>query len=469
MPDRGTLITFTLLVFIIALSVTLTGASGLIQTSLLEVGFLWVKAAQELSGRFWTLVTTKPDMNSICTYVIIAAALPVLYAVYVVAFRPMNRIRKLGDVGYIPEGVFSVKETANFVQKRRKIGNIPPVYPNGWFGLVESTKLKKAEAITVSAVGQNLAVFRDEHGEAHVLDAYCPHMGANLAAGGRVIGDCLECPFHAWQFRGFDGKCVKIPYTEKIPDFAKIKSWPCVEVSGWIFFWHHAEGIDPTWQVPEIPNIVNGSWAWRGRTEHHINAHIEEIPENGADVVHLSQVHGPIMLAGIDLRTMWSKWWSFASHAWTAAWEQCPEPDGHIGKMTLSHKIYLFGFNLHMLNLTVHVKQIGPGLVYLTFDSFFGEGCYLQTVTPQGPLLQKVVHHIYFTKWMLPLVPKFFLLSEALQVERDIMIWNNKQYEARPMFVKSKEDSLIAKHRRWYTQFYSENSPRIFKKEGLDF
>ena len=68
---------------------------------------------------------------------------------------------------------------------------------------------------SVCTTGLNLAVFRDERGEVHALDAYCPHMGANLAAGGRVKGDCLECPFHAWRFRGSDGKCTHIPYAEK--------------------------------------------------------------------------------------------------------------------------------------------------------------------------------------------------------------------------------------------------------------
>ena len=63
--------------------------------------------------------------------------------------------------------------------------------------------------------GLNLAVFRDENGEAHVLDAYCPHLGANIGIGGRVIGDCLQCPFHGWRFRGPDGRVTKIPYADK--------------------------------------------------------------------------------------------------------------------------------------------------------------------------------------------------------------------------------------------------------------
>jgi cholesterol 7-desaturase len=62
--------------------------------------------------------------------------------------------------------------------------------------------------------GENFAVFRGESGEAFVLDAYCPHLGVNMAVGGCVKGDTLECPFHAWRFRGDDGKCVAIPYSE---------------------------------------------------------------------------------------------------------------------------------------------------------------------------------------------------------------------------------------------------------------
>eukprot|EP00048_Salpingoeca_helianthica_P002299 m.56221 g.56221 ORF g.56221 m.56221 type:complete len:50 (+) comp12020_c3_seq1:1-150(+) len=38
------------------------------------------------------------------------------------------------------------------------------------------------------------------------------------------------------------------------------------------------------------------------------------------------------------------------------------------------------------------------------------------------------------------------------------MVWNNKMYKGKPLLVA--EDALIAQHRRWYKQFYSEHSPR---------
>lgn len=56
----------------------------------------------------------------------------------------------------------------------------------------------------------------------------------------------------------------------------------------------------------------------------------------------------------------------------------------------------------------------------------------------------------------------------CLQFERDVMIWNNKKYVSKPLLVK--EDSAIQKHRRWFSQFYSENSPRLqYQRDKLDF
>lgn len=45
-----------------------------------------------------------------------------------------------------------------------------------------------------------------------------------------------------------------------------------------------------------------------------------------------------------------------------------------------------------------------------------------------------------------------------------MLAWNNKRYKLKPLLVR--EDELILKHRRWFSQFYSEHSPRVsFKKD----
>lgn len=128
-------------------------------------------------------------------------------------------------------------------------------------------------------------------------------MGANLGVGGIVRDDCIECPFHQWSFRGSDGECSNIPYsTAPFPKAAKIKAYISREMNGFIFVWNHAEEAEP-WELPVIQEIETGDWVFHGRNEYHINCHIQEIPENGADVSHLLSVHSPSIFAGSDLRS----------------------------------------------------------------------------------------------------------------------------------------------------------------------
>lgn len=103
----------------------------------------------------------------------------------------------------------------NRLRKNRIPGtqDLPPPYPNGWYGVLESTSLKAGESVYLSCLGQHFVVYRTESNNVFVLDAYCPHLGANLGIGGRVVGDNIECPFHRWSFRGTDGKCTSIPYS----------------------------------------------------------------------------------------------------------------------------------------------------------------------------------------------------------------------------------------------------------------
>lgn len=466
MSWRKSLIGFVLCILMFA--VTSSVSEEILKVQLLEVGNLWYKSFS--ANSIFSIFSTYLDFYSIYTYIYIIALCVAVYYIHQFFCVPINRIRVLGDLGYITNGKFSMKDMANTIRKSRMVGEVPPVYPNGWFGLTESWQLKKLDTKNIQCLGLNIALFRDENGKAHALDAYCPHLGANFAVGGKVVGDCIECPFHGWQFRGSDGKCTKIPYSENIPEMAKVKSYIIMELNGWIYLWHHAEGAEPYWTPPEIEEIQNGQWVYGGRSEHYINAHIEEVPENGADVQHLYNVHTPFMTAGIDLRYMWNRLWSFASHLWSAKWEAQSAPNEHIGVLTLTHQLRMFGKTVTPINMDVTASQIGPAIVYLNFDTFFGRGIYIQSITPVEPLVQKLVHNVYID-WKLPtILATFLMVSEAIQVERDIMIWNNKKFVNKPMFVKSKEDSLIAKHRRWFSQFYSENSPKLkFQKDSLDW
>ena len=196
--------------------------------------------------------------------------------VYSFFFRHTEICRFLGDVGYDMPKQMSKQEIVNEVRRRRKVGELPPVYPNGWFGLMRSDDLAVGATQSINAIGQHFALFRGEEGKVHVLDAYCPHLGANLGVGAKVVGNCVECPFHGWQYDGESGMCTNIPYSSgKIPSYAKVKVWPSLENNGYIMVWHDAEGRDPSWFPEEYEQIKSGRWTFRGSSIHYINAHIE--------------------------------------------------------------------------------------------------------------------------------------------------------------------------------------------------
>ncbi|XP_049516076.1 cholesterol 7-desaturase nvd-like [Dermacentor silvarum] len=116
--------------------------------------------------------------------------------------------------------------------RRRQIADsehLPPVFPNGWIPVLESSALGVNDVIPLHVFGQELVAFRTADGVAHVLDAYCPHLGAHLGVLGRVVGDCIECPFHGWRFRGDNGACAGVPYARKTPSFVSVKAWTCRE------------------------------------------------------------------------------------------------------------------------------------------------------------------------------------------------------------------------------------------------
>ncbi|WP_420437385.1 Rieske 2Fe-2S domain-containing protein [Candidatus Poriferisocius sp.] len=56
----------------------------------------------------------------------------------------------------------------------------------------ESRVLAVGEIKSFYAFGKDLVLYRTESGEARLIDAYCPHMGAHIGAGGKVDGDGTE-------------------------------------------------------------------------------------------------------------------------------------------------------------------------------------------------------------------------------------------------------------------------------------
>ncbi|HET8704799.1 MAG TPA: Rieske 2Fe-2S domain-containing protein, partial [Pseudomonadales bacterium] len=82
-------------------------------------------------------------------------------------------------------------------------------YARGWhcIGRIDQYNEKP---VMLNYFGTKLVAYRGASGDLHVLDGYCPHMGADLSMG-YVEGDSIRCAMHAWRW-GKDGVCDDIPY-----------------------------------------------------------------------------------------------------------------------------------------------------------------------------------------------------------------------------------------------------------------
>lgn len=72
------------------------------------------------------------------------------------------------------------------------------LYPAAWYPFCLSSELKRKKVIKVRAFGRQWVAFRNESGEAFVMQRYCPHMGVDLSRG--KVGASLVCPLHNRKF-----------------------------------------------------------------------------------------------------------------------------------------------------------------------------------------------------------------------------------------------------------------------------
>jgi len=139
----------------------------------------------------------------------------------------------------------------NLDRIRKRSGQFPKPYPNGWYRICGSEELVKGQVISITCCGREMVAFRGNDGRAGVLHAFCPHLGTHLGHGGTVKGNNLVCPYHSWEFDA-DGVNKCIPYcSREYKDSKRInaRKYSTRERLGIIFAWYHAAGKEPDYEI----------------------------------------------------------------------------------------------------------------------------------------------------------------------------------------------------------------------------
>jgi phenylpropionate dioxygenase-like ring-hydroxylating dioxygenase large terminal subunit len=134
-----------------------------------------------------------------------------------------------------------------------------------------------------------LVLFRTRSGAVAALEDRCAHRGMALSAGGKCLGETIQCPYHGLEF-DTGGICVRIPGLERVSPDMRIRSFPVVEKDAVVWIWMgDAAGADPA-RIPSHPYHSDSSYVWsRGVLE--VNANWEFLNDNLLDLTHVQYAH----------------------------------------------------------------------------------------------------------------------------------------------------------------------------------
>jgi phenylpropionate dioxygenase-like ring-hydroxylating dioxygenase large terminal subunit len=305
-----------------------------------------------------------------------------------------------------------------------------PAFPDGWHGVAFSDELKAGQVLPIQALGEELVAYRDDDGEAHVLDAYCPHLGAHLGHGGRVEGQDLVCPFHAWRW-GPDGRCAEIPYAKRIPNNAQTRAWPSLERNGFLFVWYHAQGEAPSWEIQDIPETHDAEFHVIARQDWPIfRSHPQEIAENGVDLPHFQTLHG----------------WTAKSIDW--------EPEGPVYDMQYEmEEMPERWTQADAEPYSLQSRTEGPSFTRTRFWGAY-RGVSAHCFTPVAPGRIRLMQLYYGHRSQTEEENQRWFEASDREWAADIPIWNHKRHLEAPMLTE--EDGPVPRFRRWFSQFYSD-------------
>jgi len=326
-------------------------------------------------------------------------------------------------------------------------------YPRGWYAIVDSADLARSEVKPVKVFGREVVVFRTEDGEAHVVNAFCPHLGAHLGYGGRVVGDRLRCPFHGWEFEGRSGVCKKAAHGDPAPAKAGVKRWHVSEHSGIVFVWYHDEGAPPDHELPPQPDFDLEWGPWQ-TSSWECKARIQDVGENDTDVSHSPIMHGLTdEMPELEMET-----------------------NGIVCDLTMQIRARRDSFGLPdvpwALNLlrvpktipaTVKVRRSGFSMGLIRQFSELPGGFKIRTqsfmsTTPIDAQHVRIVarHRVgkLPSRRLTRLACKTYAKIFDTTIEEDFEVWEHKIYRMRPL--ASKSDWAVVRFRKWARQFYAE-------------
>src|ERR1700761_9698469 len=120
-----------------------------------------------------------------------------------------------------------------------------------WQPVAMSREVAAGDAIQVKVFGEELALYRSQAGDVHLIGGLCAHRRTYLHTGWGD-GDQLRCIYHGWTYDG-TGQCT-LRAAERDPGLPNVRvaGYPVQEYGGLIFA-YMGTGDAPPFELPRKP------------------------------------------------------------------------------------------------------------------------------------------------------------------------------------------------------------------------
>lgn len=158
---------------------------------------------------------------------------------------------------------------------------------NCWYVAAWTPDLPTDAPTAVRILSEPIVLWQAD-GQWRAHEDRCVHRLAPLSQG-RCEGASLRCMYHGLRFDEA-GRCIEIPGQDKIPDQARLRSYPVIDRHSWIWVWMGDPGLADADLIPKAvgfddPEYILG----RGFLDYAAEARL--INDNLLDFSHLTYVH----------------------------------------------------------------------------------------------------------------------------------------------------------------------------------
>lgn len=305
----------------------------------------------------------------------------------------------------------------------------------GWYQIAFERELKN-DLTTIPVGDRRLLCVRGKDGAVEVFDAICPHRGADLGVGGKIIGDHVaRCPYHGHKVALGGGCDSGVPY--------RVRKYRSITVAGLVFA---MVGDFEDGKLPEMLEHLRTTHKIFSGFEKTIKVAPEMVIENAFDWAHFTPVHDvlkvtygtPEVIDGVFTATTTLR---VGPSLWQGTAEGGHEDDGSTWvEVPLLARAY-------SPNLTITQVAIGGGdhphfVIASAVPQMDGTSCVrLSIAMPLNPDGSEPTSEL----------ADIILQFESMGLEQDRPVWENLALDMTPQYTS--EDANVLAYRTFCERY----------------